>query len=201
MTRIKICGLSKKEHILWANEVLPDYIGFVFAPSRRSVTIEQAINLRTLSDRRILAVGVFVDAPLAQIYSLLEKGVIDLVQLHGDESVQYIQALRMKTNLPIIKAFKNPKPSDLLSPLALAADYLLLDSKQPGSGQCFDWSVTKSCTKPFFLAGGLNVENLGSAIQSCKPYAVDLSSSVEVSGQKDQQRMAEVVACAHRWYV
>ena len=198
MTKIKICGLSKKEHIFWANEVLPDYIGFVFAPSRRSVTIEQAIELRALLDRRILAVGVFVDAPVAQIYSLLEKGVIDLIQLHGCESVHYIQALREHANIPIIKAFKDPKPSDLLCPSALVADYLLLDSKQPGSGQCFDWSVTNACSKPFFLAGGLTIENLGSAIQYCKPYAVDLSSSVEIAGQKDRKRMAEVVACAHR---
>ena len=198
MTRIKICGLSKPEHILWANEVLPDYIGFVFAPSRRMVTEEQAVDLRQLVDRRILVVGVFVDAPLIQILSLLDKQVLDLIQLHGNESEQYIQSLRMHSGLPVIKALKDPTPLDLLSPAAFASDYLLLDSKQPGSGQCFDWSVAKACSRPFFLAGGLTMENLASAIQCCKPYAVDLSSGVEIEGQKNLQRMQQVVACAHR---
>lgn len=198
MTKIKICGLSRPEHIQWANEVLADYIGFVFAPSRRMVTEEQAIGLSGLVDPRIQVVGVFVDAPLGRIVSLIDKNVINLIQLHGNETAEYIHALRRCTTLPVIKALKAPSIDDFQSPSALAADYLLLDSAQPGSGRCFDWSVAKACTKPIFLAGGLAVENLEAAIACCHPFAVDLSSTVEVAGRKDRRRMHEVVACAHR---
>ncbi len=199
MTRIKLCGLSRPEHVQWANEAGADYIGFVFARSRRMVTEEQASKLSALVDGRIQVVGVFVDAPLEQIVSLLDDKVIDLVQLHGSEDAGYIQALRRYTELPIIKALRNPTIDDLQSPSAVGADYLLLDSAQPGSGQCFDWTVAKACTIPFFLAGGLGVGNLHAAITGCNPFAVDLSSAVEISGLKDRQLMVEVVACAHRW--
>ncbi|MDD3057362.1 MAG: phosphoribosylanthranilate isomerase [Sphaerochaeta sp.] len=199
MTRIKLCGLSKREHVLWANEVLPDFIGFVFATSKRRVTMEQALSLRALVDPRIQVVGVFVDEPQERILSLVAQQGIDLIQLHGEESADYIRTLRMRTRLPIIKALRNPSPHDFESPEALSSDYLLLDARQPGSGQSFDWSVTKACTKPFFLAGGLTPENLAQAITTCKPFAVDLSSGVERLGQKDRLRMHQAVACAHRW--
>ena len=198
MTRIKICGLSLPEHVQWANEVLVDYVGFVFASSRRMVSEEQAIELSALVDPRIQVVGVFVDAPLGRIVSLSDKQVINLIQLHGNESAEYIHEIRRLTNLDVIKALRSPSVDDLQSPSAEAADYLLLDSAQPGSGRCFDWTVAKACSKPFFLAGGLGAHNLEDAIACCHPFAVDLSSAVEVSGRKDRFLMHQAVACAHR---
>ncbi|WP_332447559.1 phosphoribosylanthranilate isomerase [Sphaerochaeta sp.] len=194
MTKIKICGLRTPEHIQWANQLRPDYIGFVFAPSRRRVTHAEAAQLKHMLDDRILAVGVFVDARQTDILELAHKQVIDLIQLHGNESTAYINTLRTYTDLPIIKALRSPLSPILESP----ADYLLLDGKLPGSGQLADWSAAQHCKQPFFLAGGLHAGNLETAILSCSPFGVDLSSGVEIAGQKDRNLIAQVIEIAHR---
>ena len=192
-TKIKICGLFREEDIRYANQTMPDYIGFVFwKPSRRYVTREQAIKLRKLLKPDIQAVGVFVDAPLPEIISLLEDDVIDIAQLHGDETEEDIQYLQAVTGKPIMKAVKVKNRCDVEAWLDSSADYLLFDSGM-GSGVAFDWVLLRDIEREFFLAGGVKPDNVKQAVAAVKPYAVDLSSGVETDGVKDLKKMHEVV--------
>ncbi|MGB4407500.1 MAG: phosphoribosylanthranilate isomerase [Sphaerochaeta sp.] len=197
MTKIKLCGLKEERHILWANEARCDYIGFVFAPSRRQVSFEKAKELRMLLSPSILPVGVFVDAPIEEILSLCRSNIISLVQLHGSEEESYIQKLKKQCQLPIIKAIDATDRTALRLGLDSSADYVLLDAKKGGSGVSFDWELTKTCTRPFFLAGGLYPDNLKEAITKSKAYAVDLSSGLEEGGEKTRGRMLEATRIAH----
>ncbi len=197
MTRIKLCGLKEENHIHWANEAECDYIGFVFAPSRRQVSFEKAQGLRKLLSPSILPVGVFVDAPIEEILSLSNSEVISLIQLHGNEDESYIQELKRKCWLPIIKAIDATDKNALRLALGSSADYVLLDAKKGGSGVSFDWELTKSCTRPYFLAGGLNPANLKQAITRNHAFAVDLSSGLEEAGEKTRTLMLEATRIAH----
>ncbi len=197
MTKIKLCGLKEERHIRWANEARCDYIGFVFAPSRRQVSFEKAKELRMLLSPSILPVGVFVDAPIEEILSLCRASIISLVQLHGTEEESYIQELRKQCQLPIIKAIDATDKTALRLGLDSSADYVLLDAKKGGSGVSFDWELTKTCTRPFFLAGGLHPRNLEEAITKTRAYAVDLSSGLEEGGEKTRGRMLEATRIAH----
>ena len=195
-TKIKICGLFREEDIRYANQTMPDYIGFVFwKPSRRYVTREQAIKLRKLLKPDIQAVGVFVDAPLPEIIALLEDDVIDIAQLHGDETEEDIQYLQAVTGKPIMKAVKVKDRYDVEAWLDSSADYLLFDSGM-GSGVTFDWGLLKDIDREFFLAGGVKPDNVKQAIAAVKPYAIDLSSGVETDGVKDPEKMQKVVRLA-----
>ena len=191
--KIKICGLFREEDIEYANQVMPDYIGFVFwEHSRRYVSHEKAAALRRILNPEIQTVGVFVDAPPEEIISLLEEGVIDMAQLHGaetEEDIQYLQAVTGKT---IMKAVKVKSRYDVEAWLDSAADYLLFDSGM-GSGVAFDWGLLADIPRDFFLAGGLKPENLKQAVETVRPYAVDLSSGVETEGVKDRSKMQEAV--------
>jgi len=131
-------------------------------------------------DSGIAPVGVFVNESIPNILALLKAGVIDIVQLHGNESEDYIRRLKSQTDSPIIKAVgaKDTYPSK-------SADFLLFDSPAPGSGRCFDWNTIPQTDKPFFLAGGLNPDNVVNAVKAVNPFAVDVSSGVEVDGVKD----------------
>lgn len=192
--RIKICGLSRKVDIEYANQVMPDYVGFVFwEHSRRYVSHEQAAALRRLLRQEIPAVGVFVDAPSEEIISLLEKGVIDMAQLHGEETEEEIRYLQAVTGKPVMKAVKVRSRCDVEAWLDSSADYLLFDSGM-GSGVTFDWELLKDIPRDFFLAGGLKTENLKQAVETVRPYAVDLSSGVETGGIKDRIKMQEAVS-------
>lgn len=185
--KIKVCGLSRLEDIEIVNENKPDYIGFVFAESRRKVTPEQAFQLREKLDPAITSVGVFVDEPIADIISLVKNGVIDMIQLHGNEDEETIHKLKIQTGKRMIKANR----------ISEAADYLLFDSPNPGSGNTFDWGEIPEVSKPFFLAGGLNPANVAEAVGKVKPFAVDVSSGVETSGIKDLAKMkAFIRACS-----
>lgn len=191
--KIKICGLSREEDIEYANQVMPDYIGFVFwEPSRRYVTHKRAAELRGLLKPEIPAVGVFVDAPLGEIASLLEEGVIDMAQLHGDETEEDIRYLQAVTGKPVIKAVRVKSRCDVEAWLDSQADYLLFDSGM-GSGVAFDWSLLADIPREFFLAGGLNSDNLKQAAETVRPCAVDLSSGVETDGVKDMDKMQQAV--------
>lgn len=193
MTRIKICGLTRPEDIDFVNEAKPDYIGFVFAPSKRQVDEKQALALRKRLAPGIEAAGVFVDAPISQILELGERSIIDYVQLHGSEDPAYIKALRQHTHLPLIKAVSMSKPFDPRQLERLDVDYLLFDQGSGGSGKTFDWKRIPRTGKPFFLAGGLNPDNLSQAIRAVKPFAVDLSSGVETGGRKDREKLLQAV--------
>lgn len=197
MTKIKVCGLRRPCDIEWANECLPDYIGFVFAKSRRQVSAEQAAKLRELLDERILPVGVFVNAAEDEILRLLDLGVISIAQLHGQESDEEIRRIQRLSGRPVIKAFSIASKEDIKKACASPADYLLLDCGAGGTGKTFDWELLGDSDgmggRPFFLAGGIRTENIRQAVTGIRPYAVDVSSGAETDGYKDKNKMFELV--------
>lgn len=199
MTKIKLCGLMRMEDIDWANQLCPDYIGFVFAPSsRRYVSPEQAAALKARLSSDISAVGVFVREDPAQIAGLLKDGIIDIAQLHGGESPDYLCQLRTKTDCPIWQAFQVRTADDLTAAQDSAADCILLDSGSGGTGTVFDWSLLSNVRRPYFLAGGLTPENAGPAIRRLRLYGVDVSSGIETNGAKDPAKMAAFVAAVRK---
>ena len=195
MPKIKICGIKRLEDIGIVNKYKPDYIGFVFAESKRKVTRDLAYRLKQDLDADIIAVGVFVDSPVEEIVELFEAGIIEMAQLHGSESEQYIQNLKQKTDdeLKIINAIEISKETDLSKFDNSQSDYLLFDSCK-GSGKTFDWNlIKKDIKKEFFLAGGLSSSNVMEAIEQFNPYAIDLSSSLETDGVKDENKIKEIM--------
>ena len=196
--KIKLCGLSRAEDIAAANRLLPDYIGFVFAKkSRRYVSPERAAELKALLDPRITAVGVFVNETPENIANLLESGVIDAAQLHGDEDEEYISSLRKLTDKTLIKAFKVNSVQDVIKAESSSADLVLLDSGA-GTGSVFDWELIRTVKRRYFLAGGLDSRNVGEAIETLHPWAVDVSSGIETGGIKDEKKMADFISAAGR---
>lgn len=196
--KIKICGMRRPEDIEYANQTLPDYVGFILAKGfRRSITADQARAFKALLDPKIKAVGVFVDDPPDEIIALLEEGVIDMAQLHGQESeedIVYIKAVSGKT---VIKTVKAENRYMVEAWLDTAADYLLFDSGT-GTGKTFDWGILEDVPGDFFLAGGLNPENIGEAAGMAHPYAVDLSSGAETDGVKDLEKMRRAVEAVRK---
>ena len=195
MAKIKICGLKRLEDIEIVNKYKPDYIGFVFADSKRKVTSDLACKMKKNLDSSIKSVGVFVDEDIDVIIKLYDEGIIDIAQLHGLENEEYIKKLKQKSNyqLEIINAIEMSDEKDLKEYDNSLADYLLLDSGK-GSGKTFDWRlIRKDLKKEFFLAGGLNSKNISKAIEEFNPYAVDLSSGVETDGYKDELKIKEVM--------
>lgn len=193
MTNIKLCGLSRMVDIEVVNELKPEYIGFIFVPkSKRYVSIAQASVLKKELDKKIKAVGVFVDEDIDIILDCINLGIIDMVQLHGHEDEKYIKKLKVLGQKPIIKAFKIESQNDCLEAEKSSADYILLDSGS-GSGKVFDWELIKDIKREYFLAGGLDVENVEKAIRVLKPYAVDVSSGLETDGLKDKLKMEAFV--------
>ena len=195
MVKIKICGLRRLEDIEIVNKYKPDYIGFVFADSKRKVSHELAAEMKSNLREDIISVGVFVDADESEILELYEMGVIEIAQLHGSESEDYINYLKENTNdkLKIIKAIEMSEDEDLSGYADSSADYLLFDSGK-GSGKTFDWRLIRTdLKKEFFLAGGINSQNVKKAIEEFNPYAVDLSSSVETGDYKDEDKIKEIM--------
>ncbi|MGM9578479.1 MAG: phosphoribosylanthranilate isomerase [Evtepia sp.] len=194
MTKIKLCGLKRPQDIQAANELLPAYIGFVFAPkSRRYVHPDRAEELRRMLNPGILPVGVFVNETPETVAALLDRGIIDIAQLHGKEDAAYIRRLRQLTKKPLIQAFRVETPADVAAAQASTADYVLLDSGTGGTGTTFDWSLLQNIQRPYFLAGGLTPENVGGAVAALHPYAVDVSSGIETDGAKDKEKMTQFV--------
>ena len=186
MVKVKICGLTRAEDIDAVNSVLPDYIGFVFAPSRRRIDRKTAAMLKERLDPRIKAVGVFVNQDFSFITGL--KGIIDIAQLHGDEDGGFIR--RVGEVFPVIKAVG---VGEALPVLPEEPDYLIFDSPHGGSGKCFDWTLLKGVNSPYFLAGGLNRENVSGAIKMLGPFCVDVSGGVETDGFKDVEKIEKFV--------
>ena len=198
MTGIKLCGLSRTCDIEAAHALLPEYIGFVLAEkSRRRVTFEQAAELKKLLAPGIKAVGVFVNERPETVAQLLNADIIDLAQLHGDEDGEYIKRLRALSPKPIIQAFRISGTEDLLYAAGSSADYVLLDSGA-GTGTAFDWNIIRNIDRPYFLAGGLDPKNVGKAVKTLHPYAVDVSSGIETGGLKDRGKMAEFTAAVRK---
>jgi indole-3-glycerol phosphate synthase/phosphoribosylanthranilate isomerase len=245
-TKIKICGIKSFKDIGYVNEAMPDFIGFVFAKGKRHVDFNRAYLLKAELDKRIKAVGVFVNEDVDFIKKCCTVGVIDIIQLHGDEDEEYIRQLKISISKPIIKAFRvkstpanktNPnseilksqsvdlaspnentaltndfansenidneadsqKPNSLLFPSKLSdlIDFPLFDtfseSAYGGTGESFNWELVRNYEKPFFLAGGLNIDNIEKAISVAAPFCVDISSGVETNGIKDRQKINDIV--------
>lgn len=191
--KIKICGLFRDIDIDYVNEAMPDFIGFVFAKSRRQVSAGWAEAMRPKLRSEITPVGVFVNESLANVAKLLNDNIIEIAQLHGDENEQYIKELKSLTNKPIIKAVRVLSHEDIEGAQHTVADFLLLDNGTGGTGESFDWSLVRKAKKPFFLAGGLKADNIEQAIAVTNPYAADLSSGVETDGMKDRDKILEIV--------
>ena len=188
MTKVKICGLSTKEAVEVAVSAGADYIGFVFAPSKRQVTLEQATELAEIIPTYVKKVGVFVSPSRSELLEAIEKVGLDLVQVHG----QVVD--KLFENLPCASIQAVQVDGDGHVPNSLA-DYLLFDAPVAGSGQTFDWGRldTTELSQPFFIAGGLNEANVEEAIQHFTPYAVDVSSGVETNGQKNHEKIRRFI--------
>jgi phosphoribosylanthranilate isomerase len=198
MTRIKLCGLSRPCDIEAANALMPDYVGFVFAPqSRRYVTPRLAAELKGMLSPDIAAVGVFVNEAPEIVADLLNSGVIDIAQLHGDETEDDIRRLRQLTGRPLIRAFRIQTAQDAEMAESSSADHVLLDSGA-GTGNTFDWQLLRGVDRPYFLAGGLTPDNVENAVRQLKPFAVDVSSGIETEGRKDAEKMAAFAAAVRR---
>ena len=188
MTKVKICGLSTKEAVKTAVSAGADYIGFVFAPSKRQVTLEQAAELAKFIPSHIQKVGVFVSPGRAELLEAVDKVGLDFVQVHGKVVDKLFE------NLPCgsIQAVQVDEGGHVPNS---QADYLLFDAPVAGSGQTFDWGQldTTELAQPFFIAGGLNEDNVARAIQHFSPYAVDVSSGVETDGQKNHEKIRRFI--------
>ena len=198
MTKIKICGLKRLQDIEYVNELLPDFIGFVFAGTKRRITDEKAKELKAALNPEIKSVGVFVNDTLEHISFLANNNIIDIIQLHGDEDRKYIADLRKLTDKKIIKAVRVKDSMSVQEAKELNADYLLLDTfsnsgEYGGTGKTFNRELIPKDISDYFLAGGLNQNNLEEIIKEVKPYAVDLSSGVETDGFKDREKIKKVI--------
>lgn len=193
MTKIKLCGLRRICDIECANELQPDAIGFVFArQSKRYITPEEAKRLKALLRPSIRAVGVFVDTDHETIVELAKQGVIDAVQLHGNEDEACFRAIKRQIDIPVLQAFRIRSAGDVKRAEKSSADMVLLDAGA-GCGEVFDWDLLTHMTRSYFLAGGLTPENVSEAIQKLHPYGVDASSALETGGWKDAKKMTAFV--------
>lgn len=215
MQKIKLCGMMKPCDIEYANRVKPDFVGFIFANTRRKISAAQAKQFREALDAEIPAVGVFVNEDISVITSLVQNGCIDLIQLHGEEDADYIRRLREVCVVPVIKAVKVQTVEQIRQAAALPVDYLLLDTYRKGvlggTGEAFDWELLREAKiaagdtaegelfgKPYFLAGGLHAGNLREAA-ALGSYGLDVSSGIETDGSKDFTKMVEVMELVRKF--
>ena len=191
MTKIKLCGMTRPEDIAAVNEIKPDYIGFVlWEPSKRYASKEKAAELKSMLDPDIKAVGVFVNEAPETVAAIANEGIIDVIQLHGDEDGDYISRLRELTGKPVIQAIRIVTEADITKAENSPADRILLDSGK-GGGKTIDWDLAAKIKRPYFLAGGLTTDNVGAAVEKLHPYAVDVSSGIETDGHKDLEKMRQ----------
>ena len=215
MQKIKLCGMMKPCDIEYANRVKPDFVGFIFANTRRKIGATQAKQFREALDAEIPSVGVFVNEDISVITSLVQDGCIDMIQLHGEEDADYIRRLREVCDVPVIKAVKVQTVEQIRQAAALPVDYLLLDTYRKGvlggTGEAFDWELLREAKiaagdtaegelfgKPYFLAGGLHAGNLREAA-ALGSYGLDISSGIETDGSKDFTKMVEVMELVRKF--
>ena len=207
--KVKMCGISKVETIPAVVEAKPDYMGLVFAPSKRQVTVDQAKILveelhrgyakkygsDTEHDKNdtIKTVGVFVNETLDNLVRIADTANLDAVQLHGDEDEAFIQSLKERTNVEVWKAIQIRTAADTEKWIDSSADMLLFDAyhkdERGGIGEVFDWSSLDAFERPFMLAGGINSTNVARAIRTVRPYGIDISSGIETNGVKDDEKI------------
>ena len=192
-TELKICGLKRLEDIVAVNRHGADYAGFVFfEKSKRYVDPYKANELISLLRTDIKPVGVFMDEPLDNVVRIARITGVEMVQLHGHESEEYVEYVKRTLDRPVIKAYKASEEGALEKAANSAADYVMIDSGA-GTGKKFDWSILKDFKRDYFLAGGLDPESVGEAIRMLEPFAVDVSSGVETDGIKDEKKIAEFI--------
>lgn len=200
--KVKMCGLRRTEDVSYANEVKPDYIGFIFANTWRKVSIDTAAKLRKILNPEIKAVGVFVNESLEVMIQTAKEVPLDVIQLHGDETEEVIQTLRENLKIEIWKAARVQTSEDIENVQKLSVDKILLDSFSKeaygGTGKVMDISlVEQACIKkPFFIAGGLNIENTGNIINRIQPFGIDISSGIETEKKKDFKKMKKIMEIA-----
>ena len=207
--KVKMCGISKVETIPAVVEAKPDYMGLVFAPSKRQVTVDQAKILveelhrgyakkygsDTEHDKNdtIKTVGVFVNETVDNLVTIANEANLDAVQLHGDEDEAFIQSLKERTNVEVWKAIQIRTAADTEKWIDSSADMLLFDAyhkdERGGTGEVFDWSSLDAFERPFMLAGGIDSTNVARAIRTVRPYGIDISSGIETNGMKDDKKI------------
>ena len=200
--KVKMCGISKVETIPAIVDAKPDYMGLVFAPSKRQVTVEQAkILIEELHKQCInhydikvvKTVGVFVNETLDNLVRIADTANLDAVQLHGDEDETFIQSLKERTNVEVWKAIQIRSAADVEKWIDSSADMLLFDAyhkdERGGTGEVFDWSSLDAFERPFMLAGGIDSTNVARAIRTVRPYGIDISSGIETNGMKDDKKI------------
>ena len=200
--KVKMCGISKVETIPAIVDAKPDYMGLVFAPSKRQVTVEQAkILIEELHKQCInhydikvvKTVGVFVNETLDNLVRIADTANLDAVQLHGDEDEAFIQSLKERTNVEVWKAIQIRTAADTEKWIDSSADMLLFDAyhkdERGGTGEVFDWSSLDAFERPFMLAGGIDSTNVARAIRTVRPYGIDISSGIETNGVKDDEKI------------
>lgn len=193
--KIKLCGIKRLDDIQYINEFKPDYAGFILSEGfRRSVDPNTFCKLKSHIDKNIKTVGVFVNEPLEYILEYYNEG-LDVIQLHGDETAEYLQKLKKMVKCKIWRAVRVKCAADITSADNMGADLLLLDSfsekKYGGTGKTADWNIISSVNikTPFFLAGGLNINNIGDAVKTVNPYGIDISGGIETNGFKDRNKI------------
>ena len=211
--KVKMCGISKIETIPAVIEANPDYMGLVFAPSKRQVTVDQAKILvselhkqyanrynrdviqwsNDLVQEFIKTVGIFVNETLDNLVTIATEVNLDAVQLHGDEDEAFIQSLKERTNVEVWKAVQIRSAADAEAWIDSSADMLLFDAyhkdERGGMGEVFDWSCLDEFERPFMLAGGIDSTNVARAIRTVRPYGIDISSGIETEGVKDDEKI------------
>ena len=200
--KVKMCGISKVETIPAVVEAKPDYMGLVFAPSKRQVTVEQAEILveelhkqciNHYDTKVVKTVGVFVNETLDNLVRIADTANLDAVQLHGDEDEAFIQSLKERTNVEVWKAIQIRSAADVEKWIDSSADMLLFDAyhkdERGGTGEVFDWSSLDAFERPFMLAGGIDSTNVARAIRTVRPYGIDISSGIETNGVKDDKKI------------
>lgn len=188
MTKVKICGLKTSEAVAVAVNSGADYIGFVFAPSKRQLTLNHAHDLAKAIPKSVKKVGVFVSPSLQELNQAITSVPLDLVQIHGDFDDNFLE----QVSVPTIRVFQ---VSQEVAIIDSPANFLLFDAPMAGSGQTFDWHLLadKEIKRPFFIAGGLTVENVREAQALFQPYALDVSSGVETDGVKDLTKIRQFI--------
>ena len=200
--KVKMCGISKVETIPAVVEAKPDYMGLVFAPSKRQVTVDQAKILveelhkqciNHYDTKVVKTVGVFVNETLDNLVRIADTANLDAVQLHGDEDEAFIQSLKERTNVEVWKAIQIRTAADTEKWIDSSADMLLFDAyhkdERGGTGEVFDWSSLDAFERPFMLAGGIDSTNVARAIRTVRPYGIDISSGIETNGMKDDKKI------------
>ena len=200
--KVKMCGISKVETIPAIVDAKPDYMGLVFAPSKRQVTVEQAKTLVEelhkqyavrYNSKTIKTVGVFVNETIENLLKIAEEVKLDVIQLHGDEDESFIQILKEQSNVEVWKAVQVRSAADAEKWIDSSADMLLFDAyhkdERGGTGEVFDWSSLDEFERPFMLAGGIDSTNVARAIRTVRPYGLDISSGIETNGVKDDEKI------------